>query len=139
MYDIIKTHKVGNPVGVIPSGCGTTIENLSIFFFFEKCLYSEDLNTESRVKDTSDMATISDNLNKINTLTSDCKLASFDIMNIFPSADNISGLKEVKSVLDATKDQLPTINIKHNSKHFLQSYGAAQGPRMSCSYSDIAI
>ena len=35
----IKIHKVGNPVRVITSGCGTAIENLSIFV--EKCLYSE--------------------------------------------------------------------------------------------------
>ena len=35
----IKIHKVGDPVRVITSGCGTAIENLSIFV--EKCLYSE--------------------------------------------------------------------------------------------------
>ena len=36
MYGLIKTHKVGNPVRVITTGCGTAIENLSIFV--EKCL-----------------------------------------------------------------------------------------------------
>ena len=35
----IKIRKVGDPVRVITSGCGTAIENLSIFV--EKCLYSE--------------------------------------------------------------------------------------------------
>ena len=50
MYGLIKTHKVGNPVRVITSGCGTAIENLSIFV--GKCLYSEVLKIESRVKDT---------------------------------------------------------------------------------------
>ena len=35
----IKIHKVGNPARVITSGCGTAIENLSIFV--EKSLYSE--------------------------------------------------------------------------------------------------
>ena len=39
MYGLIKTHKVGNPVRVITSGCGTATENLSIFV--DKCLYSE--------------------------------------------------------------------------------------------------
>ena len=36
MYRLIKTHKVGKPVRVITTGCGTAIENLSIFV--EKCL-----------------------------------------------------------------------------------------------------
>ena len=31
MYGLIKTHKDNNPVGVLTSGCGTTIEYLSIF------------------------------------------------------------------------------------------------------------
>ena len=57
---------------------------------------------ESRVKDTSEMLTIIDNLNKSNTLTSDCRLVRFDIINMFPTIDNISGIKAVKSILDAT-------------------------------------
>ena len=60
-------------------------------------------------------------------------------MTMFPSIDNISGLKVAKSVLDARKDQFPTINIKHYNKHSLQSYGAAQDPHVSCSYSDITV
>ena len=32
MYGLVKTHKEGNPVRVITSGCGTAIDNLSIFF-----------------------------------------------------------------------------------------------------------
>ena len=39
MYGLIKTHKVGNLVRVITSGCETATENLSIFV--DKCLYSE--------------------------------------------------------------------------------------------------
>ena len=105
MYDLIKTHKVGKPVRVITNSCGTAIENLSLFV--EKCLYSEVLKIESRVKDTSEMLKIIDNLNKSNTLTSDCRLVSFDIINMFPSIDNISGLKAVKNILDARQDQFP--------------------------------
>ena len=133
MYSLVKTHKVGNPVRVITSGCGTAIENLSIFV--EKCLYSEVLKIQSRVKDTSEMLTIIDNLNKSNTLTSDCRSVSFDIINMFPSIDNISGLKAVKSILDARQDQFPPTtciiealklcleckNSIFNYKHFLQS------------------
>ena len=57
-------------------------------------------------------------------------------MSMFPNIDNISGLKAVESVLLARKDQFLTINIKHNNKYFLESYGAAQGPH---SYSNIVI
>ena len=99
MYGLVKTHKEGNPVRVITSGCGKAIENLSIFV--EKCLYFEVLNIECRVQDTSEMLTIIDNLNSSNSLTSDWKLVSFDIINMFPSIDNISGLKSVKKVLES--------------------------------------
>ena len=72
---------------------------------------------------------------------------------MFPSIDNISRLKAVKSILDARQDQFPPatsiiaalilclecINSIFSNKHFLQSEGTAQGPHMSYSYSDIAI
>ena len=72
---------------------------------------------------------------------------------MFASIDNISRLKAVKSILDARQDQFPPttsiiaafklslecINSIFSNKHFLQSDGTAQGPHMSCSYSDIAI
>ena len=35
------------------------------------------------VKDTSEMLTIIDNLNKSNTLTSDCRSVSLDFINMF--------------------------------------------------------
>ena len=99
------------------------------------------------------MLTIIDNLNKSNTLTSDCRLVSFDIINMFSSIHNIPGLKALKSILDTRQDQFPPMaciiealklclecnNSIFNNKHFLQSDGTAQGPYMSCSYSDIAI
>ena len=103
IYGLIKTRKIGIPVRVITSGCGTAIGNLSIFV--EKCFYSEVLNIESRVKDTSEVLTTIDNLSKSNTLTSDCRLVSFDIINMFSSIDNIHGLKAVKSVLGTRQDQ----------------------------------
>ena len=101
-YGLIKTDKVGDPVKVITSEWGTVIENLCIFV--EKCLFLEVLKIESRVKDTSKMLAIIDNLNKSNTLTSDCSLVSFDIISMFLSIDNISGLKVVKSILDTRPD-----------------------------------
>ena len=90
------------------------------------------------------MLTIIDKLNVSNTLTYDCRLVSFDIINMFPSIDNISWLKAVKSILDARQDQFPPktsiiealkLCLECNSsifnyKHFLQSDGTAQGPHM---------
>ena len=55
------------------------------------------------MKDTSGVLTIIDNLNKSKTLTSDCRLVSFDIISMFPSIDNISGLKAVKAFLTLGK------------------------------------
>ena len=80
MYGLFKTHKEGNLVRVITSGCGIAIENLPIFA--EKSLYSEVLNIEYRVQDTSEMLTIIANLNSSNSLTTDCKLVSFDIIQV---------------------------------------------------------
>ena len=79
----MKTHKLGYPVRIIASGCGTAIENLSVSV--QQYLYPEALKIESRVKDTSAMLTIIDSLNKSNTLTSDCRFVSFDIINTFVS------------------------------------------------------
>ena len=90
------------------------------------------------------MLTVIDNLNKSNTLTSDCRLVSFDIINVFPSINHVSRLKAVKSILDARQDQFPPTaciiealklclecnNSIFNEKLFLQSDGTAQGPHM---------
>ena len=93
--------------------------NRSWSIFVEKCLYSEVEKIESRVKDTSETLTIIDNLNKSNTLTSDCRLVSFDIINIFPSLDNASGLKAVKSILDPSKKIQFTMEVATDTLEFL--------------------
>ena len=90
MYGLIKTHKVDNPVRVITSGCGTAVENLLIFV--EKCLFPEVLKIETRVQNTSETLNFIDFLNDSNILTENCMLVSFDIVNMFPSTDNESGL-----------------------------------------------
>ena len=96
---------------------------------------------------------IINNLNNSKTLISACSFVSLDIINIFPSIDNISGLKKVKSLLDARRDQFPPTaciieviksclecsNCIFNNKYFLKSDSTAQDPHMPCSYSNIAI
>ena len=93
------------------------------------------------------------NLNKSNFLTSNYRLVSFNIINMFLGINNIPGLKAAKKILDATQDQFPPTdciievlkmclecnNSIFNDKHFLQNEVEAQGSHMSCSYSDIAM
>ena len=150
MYGLVKTHKDGNPVRVITSGCNTAVENLSIFV--EKTLYDIISNIPSRIKDSSHMLDIIDELN-LNNLPTDSILFSFDVINMFPSIDNKSGLEAVRSILELRKfKDPPTIcvtealelclecnNSVFNNRNFLQVDGTAQGPHMSCSYSDIAM
>ena len=100
MYGLIKTHKENNPARVITSGCGTAIEFLSIFV--EKYLYKEVDKINSRIKDTPNMLNIIDDINNNNNnnnnnsnmITDSSILVSFDIVNMFPSIDNISGWKQ---------------------------------------------
>ena len=94
-----------------------------------------------------------DYLNKSNILTEDCILLILDIVNIFPSRDNQSGLQAVKNALEARQEQFPPTgciiealklclesnNPVFNNKHFIQTDGTAQDSHMSCSYSDIGI
>ena len=72
---------------------------------------------------------------------------------MFPRIDNKSGLEAVKNALESRQEQFsPTDCIIEalklclefngsvfNNKYFLQVNGTAQGPRMSCLYSDLAI
>ena len=96
MYVLLKT-KANNPVRIITSGCNTTVENLSIFL--EKVLYKEVERIPSRIKDTGHILDIIDNLND-SDLPENSVLVSFDVVNMFPSIDNESGIKAVKKVLN---------------------------------------
>ena len=150
-YELIKTHKENNPVIVITSGCGTAIEYLSIFV--EKYLYKKVNKIGSRIKDTPDMLNIIDMINDCNILTEDSVLVSFDIVNMFPSIRNVSGLEAVSEILENRETNFPPTecilqalklclecnNSVFNEKFFLQEDGTAMGPHMSCSYSDIAM
>ena len=80
-------------------------------------------------------------------------LVNFDIVNMFPNIGNKSGLDAVKSVLLKRSTNTPPVecileglelcltcnNSIFNNRNFLQTDGTAQGPHMSCSYSDIAM
>ena len=104
MYGNVKTHKIGNPSGVITSACNTAIENLSIFV--ENVLYDFASELLSRIKDTNHMLDISDNLNSLD-LPLDSILASLDIRNMFSNIDNNLGLSSVKKYLDLCSKNIP--------------------------------
>ena len=150
MYGLVKTHKANNPVRIITNGCNTAVENLSIFV--EKVLYKEAERLPSRIKDTSRMLDIIDNFND-SDLPENSVLVSFDVVNMFPSIDNESGIKVVKKVLNDRESKNPPTecilealrlclecnNSVFSDKNFIQTNGTAQGPQMSRSYSDIAM
>ena len=97
MYELIKTQKENNPARVITSGYATAIEFLSIFV--EKYSYTEVDKVNSRIKDTSDMLDITDDIKNNNMITNSSILVSFDMVNMFPSINNISGLEAVSEIL----------------------------------------
>ena len=69
MYGLVKTDKEDNPVKIIINGCGTAVQNLSIFV--ERCLYPEVLKIESRIKDASEILNFIDYLNESYILIGD--------------------------------------------------------------------
>ena len=99
------------------------------------------------------MLNIIDNINSKNIITKDSVLVSFDIVNMFPSIDNVLGLEAVSEILhnresdfpptecilDALRLCLECNNSVFNNHFYLQVDGTAMGPHMSCSYSDIAM
>ena len=120
--------------------------------FVEKVLYSKVEKIPTRIKDTNHMLDIIDNLNDSN-LPDNSVLVSFNLVNMFSTIDNESHIKAVKEMLNVGENKNPPTecileafrlclecnNSVFNDKKFLQTDGTAQGPHMSCSYSDIAM
>ena len=152
MYGNVKTHKINNPKRVITSGCSTVVESLSVFV--QKELYKLAENLPSQIKDTNDMLNIIDNLNN-NCIPENAFLISFDVVNVFPSIHNESGIKSVERLLNTRSiPNPPTLcilealhlclecnNSVFNKKFYLQMGPdrTMQGPYVTCSYSDIAL
>ena len=147
---LYKTHKANIPVRLLTTGCNIAIENLSRFVELVCAPLSDKIM--SRIKDTSHLLDIIDNLNEQgfprNTI-----LVSLDIVNMFPNIDNEKGLKAVEGalntrsvckhstacVLEALCICLFNNNSVFGNQHLLQENGTATGAPNSCSYSDLAI
>ena len=97
MYGLVKIHKVINPVRILTSGCNTVVQNLSTFV--ENVLYKKVEKISSRIKGTSHMLDITDNLND-SDLSENSVLVIFDIANMFPSINNESRIKTVNVLSD---------------------------------------
>ena len=150
MYGLVKTHKNNNPARIITSGCNTAIEPLSIFV--EKVLYDIASNVPSRTKGTGHMFDIVEEIN-CSSLPINSILVGFDIINMFPSIYNKSGLKSVYDILELRDSKFPSTsciiealelclscnNSTFNNTNYLQTDGTAQGPHMSCSYADLVL
>ena len=134
MYGMTITHKESSPARNITSGMGKEVENVSIF-------------VQNRHKNTR-------HNNRNRNLNKNCLWSSFDVLNMFPSINNKMGIESVKNILLNTDDNIPPAECIHellelclscnnsnfNNQHYLQvDDGTAQGLRMSCSYSGLAM
>ena len=89
------------------------------------------------------MLNIIDNLNN-NCIPENAFLISFDVVNMFPSSHNESGIKSFEHLLNTISNlNPPTLcilealhlclecnNFIFNNKFYLQTDGTAQGPQM---------
>jgi hypothetical protein len=146
---LYKTHKESVPVRLLTTGCNTATENLSIFV--EKHTGPLAQLIPSRIKDTDHFLDIIDEINQ-NGLPDNASLVSFDIVNMFPSISNESGIRAVRQALNSRKVKSPSTkciieglkitlscnNSKFNDNHLLQIDGTAMGAPNSCSYADLA-
>ena len=147
---LYKTHKPGTPVRLLTSGCKSATEGISEYV--EKKCAPLAQNMRSRIRDTSHLLEIIDELNE-NGIPENAVLVSLDIENMYPSIDNERGMETIRKRLDREENfPLPTEHIiealeiiltsnnsKFNSKNYLQKNGTATGSKNSCSYSDLAL
>ena len=147
---LYKTHKPGTPVRLLTSGCNSATEGISEYVEIKCAPLAQNLR--SRIRDTSHMLDIIDELNK-NGIPENAVLVSLDIENMFPSIDNVRGMETIRQRLEREQNfPLPTEHIiealeiiltnnnsKFNGKNYLQKNGTATGAKNSCSYSDLAL
>ena len=100
---LYKTHKQGNPIRLLTTGCNTAIENLSRLIENTYALLTENI----RYRDTSHLLDIIDTINEKGMLD-EIILASFDTVNMFPSIDNVKGMDAVRLALNTRDSNKPS-------------------------------
>ena len=147
---LYKTHKEGSPVRLLTSGYNTAIENLARYI--ESICAPLTENLASRIKNTAHLLEIVDELNTTE-IPENAMLVSFDIVNMFPSIDNVNGVNTMRAALEKRVVKNPSteciiegleICLFNNNSVFadanlLQTNGTATGAPNSCSYADIAV
>ena len=147
---LYKTHKEGTPVRLLTSGCNTAIENLARYI--ESVCAPLTENIASRIKNTAHLLEIVDELNTTE-IPENAMLVSFDIVNMFPSMDNVNGVNTMRAALEKRVVKNPSteciiegleICLFNNNSVFadanlLQTNGTSTGAPNSCSYADIAV
>ena len=132
------------------SCCNTAIEKLARFIEVICAPLTE--NMRSRIKNTSHLLSVIDDINH-RGIPDNTILVSFDVVNMFPSIDNQTGIAAVKLVLESRTTKEPhtecileglEICLYNNNSVFgldnlLQVNGTATGAPNSCSYADIAM
>ena len=147
---LYKTHKPNNPVRLLTTGCNIAIENLSRFI--EVVCASLTNNIETRIRDTSHVLDIIDELNS-ERIPDNTILVSFDVISMYPSTDNDRGIAAVRNALETKAYKSPStysiiedleICLKCNNSRFgsqnnLQLNGTATGAPNSCSDANLAV
>ena len=145
-----KAHKQGKPVRLLTTGCNKAIENQSRFIKNACAPLTE--NTHYRIRGTSHLLDIIDTISE-KGIPDEFILPSLDIVNIFPSINNVKRVDAVRLVLSTRDSNKPSIecvleglqsfwynsNSIFDKNHLLQRNGTATGGPNSCSYSDITI
>ena len=102
---LYKTHKQVNPVRLLTTGCNIATENLSRLI--ENVCVPLTENIRYKIRDTSHLLDIIDTINE-KGIPDEIILVSFDIVNMFPSTDNVTGMDAVRLALNKTDSNKPS-------------------------------
>ena len=128
------------------------VQQLKTFLPFQNFILSHWLKICLDLSKTRTTTLIED-LNKSRPFPEGTLLVSWDVVSMFPNIDNNLGIKAVNDALNSREVQILSteciveavkICLEHNNshfqeQHFLQTHGTAMGPKIACSYADLAM
>ena len=98
-------NKPNTPVRLLTSGCNTAIENLARFI---ETFCAPLLETmKSRIKNTDHLLNIIDEINS-KGIPEETNLVSFDVINMFPSINNETGIAAMLNRLEQRNIKKPS-------------------------------
>ena len=146
---LYKTHNPNNPVRLLTIRCNTAIEKISRFI---EVVCATVTNIETRIRDTSHLFDIIDELNS-ERIPDNTILVLFYIINMYRSIDNGRGIAAVRNALETREYKslstdciiegleicLKCNNSRFGTQNLLQLNGTATGAPNSRSYADLAV